>query len=74
MDINHTYADNCGLNVAALASYPTDSEIDEASLHAYEEAELLFALLGVSATELKTKSSTLPSMQSCVRTGERSRE
>jgi len=61
---NHTYADNRGLDISALASYPTDSEITEASARAYGEAESLFALLGVSAADLEAESSTLPSVQS----------
>ena len=61
---NHTYTDNRGLDIPALASYPTDSEITEASSRAYGEAESLFALLGVSAADLEAKSSTLPSVRS----------
>jgi hypothetical protein len=61
---NHTYTDNRGLDISALASYPTDSEIAEASARAYGEAESLFALLGVSAADLEAESSTLPSVRS----------
>ena len=61
---NHTYADNRGLDIAALSSYPTDSEIAEASTRAYGEAESLFALLGVSAADIEAESSTLPSVRS----------
>jgi hypothetical protein len=61
---NHTYSDNRGLDIAALASYPTDLEITEASARAYGEAESLFALLGVSAGDIEAEYSTFPSVRS----------
>jgi len=59
---NHTYADTRGIDLVVLADYPSDEDIDEASGHAYEEANSLFALLGLSAKELHSGSSRLPSI------------
>ncbi|KAJ7586218.1 hypothetical protein C8J56DRAFT_1052590 [Mycena floridula] len=49
---NHTYMDNKDINLVNLATFPTDSEIDAASVHAYGEAENLFAWLGLSVDDL----------------------
>ncbi|KAG5640514.1 hypothetical protein DXG03_008230, partial [Asterophora parasitica] len=57
---NHMCADARGIDLAALSSYPTNDEINQACL-AYGEAESLFALLGVSASELHQASSELTS-------------
>ncbi|RDB19960.1 hypothetical protein Hypma_012735 [Hypsizygus marmoreus] len=62
---NHTYTDNRGIDFTALSSFPTDEEIDQAARRAYGEAENLFALLGVSATELYDASTPhLPGIKS----------
>jgi hypothetical protein len=51
---NHTYTDNQGIDFTALSTFPTNKEIDRAAGQAYSEAENLFALLGVSASQLQT--------------------
>ena len=62
MGYNHTYADTRGIDLVILADYPSNEDIDEASGHAYEEANSLFALLGLSAEELHSGTSQLPSI------------
>ncbi|KIJ91177.1 hypothetical protein K443DRAFT_115413 [Laccaria amethystina LaAM-08-1] len=65
MGYNHTYADTRGIDLVALGDYPSDKDIDEASGHTYEEADSLFALLGLSAEELHTYGpSRIPSIGS----------
>jgi hypothetical protein len=54
---NHTYTDNRGIDFTALSTFPTNEEIDQAAQQAYGEAENLFALLGVSASQLQTATS-----------------
>ena len=62
---NHTYMDMRGTNLSALSAYLTNEAMNEAATRAYGEAESLFALLGVSATELQSPSATaLPSINS----------
>ena len=70
MGYNHTYADTRGIDLVVLADYPSDQDIDEASGNAYEEANSLFALLGLSAEELpadSSSSSTIPPIDSWFR-------
>jgi len=69
MGYNHTYADTRGIDLVVLADYPSDQDIDEASGNAYEEANSLFALLGLSAEELpeSSGSSTIPLIDSWFR-------
>lgn len=59
---NHTYADTWGIDLVILADYPSDKDIDDASGHAYKEANSLFALLSLSAEELYSGTSQLPSI------------
>lgn len=44
----HTYSDCRGIDLTALSTFPTDEEISEAGRLAYEEAEDLLFILGVS--------------------------
>lgn len=44
---NHTYTDNRRIDLIALATYPTDNEIQRAANVAYEEAHGLWETLGV---------------------------
>ncbi|KAJ3816230.1 hypothetical protein F5880DRAFT_1619596 [Lentinula raphanica] len=43
---NHSYLDRRGIDVAALSAFPSDSELDDASRAAYDDAISLFSLLG----------------------------
>jgi hypothetical protein len=49
---SHTHTDTRGLNLAGLASFPTDDEINMASKHAYGEASSIFEYLGLSPQQL----------------------
>ncbi|KAJ3841314.1 hypothetical protein F5878DRAFT_670505 [Lentinula raphanica] len=60
---NHSYLDRHGIDVAALSAFPSDSELDDASRAAYDDAISLFSLLGLSPEELEG-SSSLPSISS----------
>lgn len=60
---NHTYLDARGIDMQALSSYPDDLDVQRAALEAFEEAESLFALLGVIPHQLHscaTPSQDLP--------------
>ena len=57
---SHTYADSRGINIKALSTYPTDGEIQQAADRAFQEAESLFALLGVSSADLGGSAPQLP--------------
>ncbi|KAH7903227.1 hypothetical protein BJ138DRAFT_1020967, partial [Hygrophoropsis aurantiaca] len=48
----HTYFDNSGADLAQLAIFPTDEEIDECAALALGESEGLFALLGISPNDI----------------------
>ena len=62
---NHTYTDNQDIDFIALSTFPTDQEINQAAQQAYGEAENLFALLGISASQLQTAAAPhLPGIQS----------
>ncbi|KAF8228715.1 hypothetical protein L208DRAFT_1485664 [Tricholoma matsutake] len=62
---NHTYTDNRGIDFIALSTFPSDEEIDQGAQQAYGEAENLFALLGVSASQLQNISAPcLPGIRS----------
>ncbi len=61
---NHGYTDMRGLDLAALSTYPSNSEIDDASRRSYSEAENLFAILGVSSAELNVSSVVFPGLKS----------
>ena len=63
----HTYFDADGIDIAALAVYPSDSEIQQAANEAWEEAESLFALLGILPSDFmapQQQGMTLPSLSS----------
>lgn len=49
---NHTYTDTRGIDIPALSTYPSNADINDAAVRAYGEAESLFALLGVTASDL----------------------
>lgn len=55
---SHTYNDVRGLDLVALAAYPTDMGIVNTAVRAFGHAESFFGLLGVSAADLNTN--TLP--------------
>ena len=44
----HTYSDCRGIDLTALSTFPTDEEMNEAARLAYEEAEDLLFILGIS--------------------------
>ncbi|KIK51925.1 hypothetical protein GYMLUDRAFT_145470, partial [Collybiopsis luxurians FD-317 M1] len=44
---NHSYLDRHGIDITALSAFPSDTEIDEESKHAYDDAVSLFSLLGL---------------------------
>ncbi|KAF8880856.1 hypothetical protein BD779DRAFT_1612653 [Infundibulicybe gibba] len=61
---NHTYTDIRGIDIHALSTYPTNEDINEAAVRAHGEAESLFALLGVAASDLyDSRSVHLPSIR-----------
>ncbi|KAI0671454.1 hypothetical protein C8Q78DRAFT_1153176 [Trametes maxima] len=47
----HTYFDIDGIDLAQLAIFPTDAEIDQAARDAWEETESLFSLVGVHPSD-----------------------
>lgn len=44
----HTFSDCRGIDLTALSAFPTDEQINEAARQAYDEAESLLFILGVS--------------------------
>ena len=50
---SHTYFDQKGVNLVALARFPSDEDIRATAEAAAEEAESLFALLGVVPSQLQ---------------------
>lgn len=44
----HTYSDCRGIDLTALSAFPTDEQINTAARQAYEEAENLLFILGIS--------------------------
>jgi hypothetical protein len=48
----HTYFDHTNIDLRALATYPTDNEIDEVAREAAQEADSLVALLGIVLGQL----------------------
>lgn len=63
---SHTYTDTRGINIQALSTYPTNSDLDDAAKCAYGEAESLFSILGVTASDLflPPVATRLPGIQS----------
>ncbi|THH18184.1 hypothetical protein EW146_g2755 [Bondarzewia mesenterica] len=51
---NHTYTDSRKIDLAALATYPTDAEIQRAAMAAYEEAHGLWEILRVEGLRNQT--------------------
>lgn len=49
---SHTYTDTRGIDIQALSMYPTNSDLDDVAKVAYGEAESLFGILGVTASDL----------------------
>jgi hypothetical protein len=71
----HTYFDSSGIDLAQLSIFPTDTEIEATTKVAWEEANSLFVLLGVSPSDLKTAESRpafthLPSIHSWFEPGQ----
>jgi hypothetical protein len=50
---SHTYLNNKGINLVALATFPSDDDIQAVAEEAAEEAESLFALSGVVPSQLQ---------------------
>ncbi len=50
---SHTYFDHQGLNLVALATFPSDDDIQAIAEEAADEAESLFALLGIAPSQLQ---------------------
>jgi hypothetical protein len=50
---SHTHFDSQGLDIPALATFPSDDEINAAAKEAAEETESLLALLGISPNRLR---------------------
>jgi hypothetical protein len=69
----HTYFDSEDINIAALSTFPSDNEIEEAAKQAWEEADSLFTALGVSPADfMRSQPSTphLPSIGSWFQPGQ----
>ena len=69
----HTYFDSEDINIAALSTFPSDNEIEEAAKQAWEEADSLFTALGASPADfMRSQSSTphLPSISSWFQPGQ----
>ncbi|KAI0669608.1 hypothetical protein C8Q78DRAFT_977184 [Trametes maxima] len=74
----HTYFDSEDANLASLAVFPSDAEIDVATQEAWEEASNLWDLLGVNPPDLLPKApgastcnnTKLPSVSSWFASGE----
>ncbi|KAI0363681.1 hypothetical protein BV20DRAFT_957785 [Pilatotrama ljubarskyi] len=56
----HTYFDTDDADLATLARFPTDAEIHQAAKDAWEEAESIFALLGVAPSDFIHLDSAAP--------------
>jgi hypothetical protein len=54
----HTYFDGQSSGTSQLAIFPTDSEIELAAQHAWEEAENLFNLFGISTNDFMSPTSS----------------
>jgi hypothetical protein len=62
---NHAHLDKRAINMRNLSIYPSDQEINAASIRAYEKAADLWAQLGVSAEQLESPQDTrLPNIGS----------
>ncbi|KAH9855569.1 hypothetical protein C2E23DRAFT_813848 [Lenzites betulinus] len=69
----HTYFESKGVNIAALAIFPSDDEITAVARAAWEEATNLWDLLGVTASDIfrsDTATTRLPSLSSWFAPGE----
>jgi hypothetical protein len=61
----HTYFDTHGIDLATLATYPSDEEIQRMALEAAQEADSLVKLLGVNPEQLwHRKSANIPMLPS----------
>lgn len=56
MGYNHTYLDYTGIDVAALAVFPSDVDIDDIAQAAANDADSLWQLLGVAPAALRRAS------------------
>jgi len=61
---NHTYTDIWGIDLQALSTYPTNDDMNDTAIRAYGEAESLFALLGVAASDLYYEAAAPPRLPS----------
>ncbi|KAF6743414.1 hypothetical protein DFP72DRAFT_827887 [Ephemerocybe angulata] len=49
---NHTYFDNAGIDLIALGSFPSDSDIDAIADAAAQEADVVSSLVGMNAQQI----------------------
>ena len=56
----HTWADCRGINLTALSAFPTDDQIHTAAKQAFDEAENLFFILGVTPKMLTSPPHSAP--------------
>lgn len=56
----HTWADCHGINMTALSAFPTDDQIHTAAKQAFDEAENLFFILGVTPKMLTSPPRSIP--------------
>ncbi|KAJ3835366.1 hypothetical protein F5878DRAFT_663927 [Lentinula raphanica] len=63
---HHTYTDSHDIDIALLAVFLSNNEIEAAAMQAYGEAESLFVFLGVSPIQLHPNApNTLPMISDC---------
>jgi hypothetical protein len=60
---NHTYTDNRDIDLVALSTYPSDSELNDVAKTAYEEVENLWTLLGAPPSLTQSGPIKLPSIR-----------
>jgi len=56
----HTFSDCRGIDLSALSAFPTDDQINRAAKDAYDEAENLIFILGISPDLLTDLPATVP--------------
>ncbi|KLO09998.1 hypothetical protein SCHPADRAFT_819503 [Schizopora paradoxa] len=57
------YFDNKGLDFTHLSVYPSDSEIEDIKYKAFDEAESLAGLVGISTSRLRSYSTAAPTLR-----------
>ncbi|KAF8872673.1 hypothetical protein CPB84DRAFT_1829734 [Gymnopilus junonius] len=61
---SHTHTDIRGIDLLALSTYPSNADIQESANRAYNEAHSLFVYLGLTAEQLYSATTRLPSILS----------